>query len=272
MKTTSLFFIMIMLISCSVSKTKTVKSNLLILGTLHSGGKKVNSESIYNVLVNFKPDIILLEVESDLFEKENILKSSFDGSDNNEFKAVLKYQKEHPNVQLKPAELENKNVFRKNLGIYSEAGFVFNKIYELDSLNKLNAKEKSILLKLDKYDNLVNKIANEDLSVMNSKYSDDTVDSLMYYQYHKTKEIVNNHPEFEKYRLVSSKKDTISFKNYFNNWADFEGTQRNEGIAKNVIKYYKTNPNKRIILLTGFKHRFFVRNYLLKNNIKTMEF
>jgi hypothetical protein len=261
-----------MLLSCSVSKNRTEKSNLLILGTLHSGGKKINSNSIYEVLVNFKPDIILLEVESDLFERENILKSSFDGSDNNEFLAVLRYQKDHPNVQLKPAELENKNVFRKNLGIYSEAGFVFNKIQELDSLNKLNDKEKSILLKLNRYDNLVNKIANEDLRVMNSQYSDNTVDSLMHYQYHEIKKIVNNHSDFEKYRLISSKKDTISFKDYFNNWADFEGILRNEGIANNVIKYHQSNPTKRIILLTGFKHRFFVRKYLLKNNIKTIEF
>ncbi|MDV3725059.1 hypothetical protein CMU40_02490 [Elizabethkingia anophelis] len=247
--------------ACTTIQNQYKKSQLIILGTIHSGAENINTNSVYKILSDFKPDIILLEAESNIFEKENVLKSDFDGINSNEFQATLKYQKENPGVQIKPAELEGRNNYRKELGIYSEAGFVFNKIEELDKKGelKLSDQEKKHLLQFDSYWEAVDNIAKQDLKTVNSKQSDAIVDSLMQYQYIRTRAIVNNHNEFTKFRLLSSKSktDTITYKEYFNNWAHFEGNLRNEGIAKNVIRYYKENPGKKIILLTGFKHRFF---------------
>ena len=66
------------------------------MGTIHSGAENINTNSVYKILSDFKPDIILLEAESNIFEKENVLKSDFDGINSNEFQATLKYQKENP--------------------------------------------------------------------------------------------------------------------------------------------------------------------------------
>ncbi|MYY25943.1 hypothetical protein [Elizabethkingia anophelis] len=262
--------------ACTTIQNQYKKSQLIILGTIHSGAENINTNSVYKILSDFKPDIILLEAESNIFEKENVLKSDFDGINSNEFQATLKYQKENPGVQIKPAELEGRNNYRKELGIYSEAGFVFNKIEELDKKGelKLSDQEKKHLLQFDSYWEAVDNIAKQDLKTVNSKQSDAIVDSLMQYQYIRTRAIVNNHNEFTKFRLLSSKSktDMITYKEYFNNWAHFEGSLRNEGIAKNVIRYYKENPGKKIILLTGFKHRFFIKKYLEYQNIKTIEF
>lgn len=276
MKYLSLILSSIFVISCSTFINPYKDSRVIILGTIHYGAENINAKSVYTILSDFKPDIILLEAESSIFEKENVLKTDFDGINNNEFQATLKYQKENPGVQIKPAELEGRNNYRKELGIYSEAGFVFNKIDELNKKGelKLSGEEKKHLSKLDSYWDAVESIAKQDLKTVNSKQSDAIVDSLMKYQYNRTRDIVNNHNEFTKFRLLSSKnkKDTITFKEYFNNWSNFEGNIRNEGIAKNVIKYYKENPGKKIILLTGFKHRFFIKKYLENQNIKTIEF
>lgn len=276
MKYLTLIFSFFFVISCSTFMNPYKDSRIIILGTIHYGAENINTESVYTILSKFKPDIILLEAESNIFEKENVLKTDFDGINNNEFQATLKYQKENPGVQIKPAELEGRNNYRKELGIYSEAGFVFNKLEELDKKGeiKLSDQEKKNLSKLNSYWNAVESIAKQDLKTVNSKQSDAIVDSLMKYQYNRTRDIVNNHNEFTKFRLLSSKnkKDTITFKEYFNNWSNFEGNIRNEGIAKNVIKYYKENPGKKIILLTGFKHRFFIKKYLESQNIKTIEF
>ncbi|WP_454060284.1 hypothetical protein [Elizabethkingia ursingii] len=276
MKYLTFIFSFFFVISCSTLINPYKDSRIIILGTIHSGAENINTESVYTILSDFKPDIILLEAESNIFEKENVLKTDFDGINNNEFQATLKYQKENPGVQIKPAELEGRNNYRKELGIYSEAGFVFNKIDELNKKGelKLSDHEKKHLSKLDSYWDSVESIAKQDLKTVNSKQSDAIVDSLMKYQYNRTRDIVNNHNEFTKFRLLSSKnkKDTITFKEYFNNWSNFEGNIRNEGIAKNVIKYYKENPGKKIILLTGFKHRFFIKKHLENLNIKTIEF
>ncbi len=264
----------LLFVSCATFKSNSNKPSVVILGTIHSGANKINSDSIYKVLSDFEPDIILLELERNVFEKENILKKDFDGRSSNEIQAVLAYQQQHPNVAIKPAELEGRNIYRKNLGIYSEAGFVFKKIDELQSLGKLSQQEQSDYSLLDKYWMMTEDIARQDLKTINSMQSDRIVDSLMFYQYNKTKEIINNHDEFNNYKLVSSRAqtDTITFREYYNNWADFEGSFRNEAIAKNVLKYHKENPAKKIILLTGFKHRFYVKKYLAKQGLSTLEY
>lgn len=263
----------LLFISCATFKSNNQPS-VVILGTIHSGANKINSDSIYKVLSDFEPDIILLELESNVFEKENILKKDFDGRNSNEIQAVLAYQQQHPNVAIKPAELEGRNTYRKNLGIYPEAGFVFKKIDELQSLGKLSQQEHSDYSLLDKYWMMTEDIARQDLKTINSIQSDSIVDSLMFYQYIKTKAIVNNHDEFNNYKLVSSRSqtDTITFQEYYNNWAGFEGSFRNEAIAKNVLQCHKENPAKKIILLTGFKHRFYVKKYLAKQGLNTLEY
>ena len=269
-----LLFWALLSVSCTSFKNSSTKSSVVILGTIHSNTEKINSDSIYEVLSNFKPDIILVELECDAFEKENTLKDDFDGRNSNEIQAVLKYQQQHPDVKIKPAELDGRNTYRKNLGIYSEAGFVFKKIDELHNQGKLSKQELTDYLLLDKYWVMTEEIAKQDLKTINSVRSDKIVDSLMFYQYIKTKELVNNHDDFKNYKLISSreKADTITFREYYNSWADFEGNFRNEAIAKNVLKYYKENPTKKIILLTGFKHRFYVKKYLANKGLNTIEY
>lgn len=114
------------------------------------------------------------------------------------------------------------------------------------------------MLRFDSYWEAVDNIAKQDLKTVNSKQSDAIVDSLMQYQYIRTRAIVNNHNEFTKFRLLSSKSktDTITYKEYFNNWAHFEGNLRNEGIAKNVIRYYKENPGKKSFCSQGLNTAF----------------
>lgn len=70
-----------------------------------------------------------------------------------------------------------------------------------------------------------------------------------FYPYIKTKEIVNNHDEFENYKLINSRgeADNITFQEYCNDLADYEGSFRNETIEKNVLKYHKENPAKRLL-------------------------
>lgn len=273
MKKLSLFCSLLLFIACAQQKNLETGSNLVILGTIHSEAENVTAASIYEVLKNYQPDIILLEVEPNLFEKENVLKTDFDGVSNNEFKATLKYQKEHPNVQLKPAELDGKNNYRRKLGIYAEADFVVSKLNELLENNKLSAKEKRICDDYEKYWYKVDTISKQNLKTINSNKSDFVIDSLMNYQYSKMNEILKNHSEFSKAKILNStKSDSISYAKYYKKWSDFEGTIRNEGIAKNVVKYQKENPNKKIILLVGFKHRFYVKKYLKNQNIKTAEY
>ena len=67
-------------------------------------------------------------------------------------------------MQIKPAELEGRNNYRKELGIYSEAGFV---LIKLKNWIKRRIKAFSIgekhLLRFDSYWEAVDNIAKQDL-------------------------------------------------------------------------------------------------------------
>ena len=78
-------------------------------------------------------------------------------------------------MQIKPVELEGRNNYRKELGIYSEAGFVFNKIEELDKKGevKLSDQEKKSLSQLNNYWEAVENIAKQNLKTVNSRQSDE---------------------------------------------------------------------------------------------------
>jgi len=269
-----LFYIAIGLcLSCAtVQKTdKTSTPPTVIVGTIHVPTGKINADSIYNILYNFRPDIILVEAESNIFEKENTFKNNFDGMESNEFQGILKYQKENPAVAIKPAELANRNKIREQLGIYSEAGFVFSEVDQLKEKGRLSNDEKHISADFDKYWDLASNIGRQTLSRINTKNSDVVIDSLMQFQYHIIGKIVNRHKEFDDKKIKGSNGDSISYKNYYNKWANFEGKIRNEGIANNVLKYRKQYPNKKILLFVGYKHRFFIRHYLEKQ-IKLQEY
>ena len=67
-------------------------------------------------------------------------------------------------MQIKPAELEGRNNYRKELGIYSEAGFVLIKLKNwIKGELKLSDQEKKHLLRFDSYWEAVDNIAKQDL-------------------------------------------------------------------------------------------------------------
>ena len=266
MKKPFLYLALCMFLSCVTSQKEIKNTNAptVIVGTIHVPTAKINADSIYTILNRFKPDIILVEAEATIFEKENTFKSSFDGIDSNEFQGIIKYQKENPAVEIKPAELENRNKIREQLGIYAEAGFVFSEVDRIREEGKLSDAEKAISTEFDNYWDSATHVSKQDLKSINATKSDSIISHLMQFQYHKVGTIINQHSEFTHKKIKGSNGDSLSYKDYYTKWAHFEGKIRNEGIAKNVLKYRKQHPGKKILLLVGFKHRSLIKHYLEK--------
>lgn len=258
LKKSLLLCVLTFIFSCSSKKS----TEVTVIGTLHFPTKKINSDSIYNILKKINPDFILMEADSSIFNDEFSFKKTFD---ENEFNAVLKYLKLKPNINIRPIEFEGRNEYRKRVGIFPEAKAVFKSLNILSEKNIFTKNEQQIWDGFVKYWMLSDSINKGNLKTLNNTKADNIIDSLILYQYKKLKQITDNRQEFENSCLIDAKKDTITLKSYFQKWAKFEGKTRNNALASNSLNIIKNNPNAKIVILTGYKHRFYIRKYLKDN-------
>lgn len=269
MKKLHYYVLFIAFVSCSTSGNFSKNDpKISVLGTVHFPTENVNADSIYNVLLKFEPDMILTEIGQENMYEDFTYKKLYN---ENEMVSVVRYKMNHPKVQLRPIDIFERNEKRKALGVFSEASPVFQNLNKLNREKSFSNKEQVIWNKFSDYWKQSDNIGKSELKTINSKESDKVVDSLIYYQYFKLKEIVDQNPLFEKSKMANAKKDTISQRNYFATWADFE-MSRNKAIAENVHQYIKENPHKRIIVLIGFKHRFFIKEYLEHQGVNLSEY
>lgn len=269
MKRLFYYIFLIILTSCSTQRNLTnSEPKISLLGSVHFPTENLNADSIYNVFLGFKPDLILAEIDEDKMYEDFTYKNLYN---ENEIISIVRYKINHPKVEIRPIDIFQRNEKRKELGLFSEASAIFQNLNKLNNDKLFNSEEQLIWDNFSDYWEQSEKIGNSDLKTINSKDSDKIIDSLINYQYYKLKEIVSTNQLFEKNRLIDAKNDTITQRKYFETWADFE-MNRNKAIAENTLNYIKKNPNKRIIISLGFKHRFFVRKYLEEHGIQLTEF
>ncbi len=245
------------------------QTQVVVLGSVHFPTQKVNADSIYNILQKFKPDIILLEADSTNFYDDFTFKHLYD---ENEYIATVRYKMKNPMVNIRPIEFEGRNSYRKSIGIYPEAGPVWQRLNQLNNEKKFNKEEQKIWDELAYLDSVASAYKNASLQSINQPKIDQIINELIVSQYVSIKKIVDTNPVFAEAKLIDAKKDTITMRQYFALWADFEGNLRNNAIANNVMKQIKLNPGKKIIVITGFYHRPFILNKLAENKIPTKEF
>lgn len=263
------WIISIFLISCSINNKKSIsKTKISILGSVHFPTDNVNADSIYNVLLDFKPDVVLAEIDEDKMYEDFTYKNLYN---ENEIIAIVRYKFNHPKVQIRPIDLFKRNEKRQDLGLFSEASAIFQNLNKLNNEKSLNSEEQLIWDNFSNYWDQSEIIGASNLRLINSKESDQIIDSLINYQYNKLLNIVSKNKTFEKNRLINAKNDTLTQSLYFQTWVDFEKS-RNLAISENILNQIKNNPHKRIIISVGYKHRFFVKKYLEEEGIIVTEF
>lgn len=244
----SLCFFVILIFSCRQAD----QTELYILGTVHFSTENVNADSIYNVLLRLRPDVIMMESDSTNFNEDFSFKKTYD---ENEYNAVIKYQSTFPEVRVRPIGFQGRNAYRKKIGLYPEAIKVFKELNRLADGNQFSRLEQK---KWDQFAKIWlqgDSIAKSTLEVINSSYTEQLVADILRFQYDELLQIVNNREEFETNYLVDARDETISLKNYFTKWCQFEYEDRNKRMARNIELVVSKNSGQRMIVLMGFKHK-----------------
>ncbi|MBZ4189923.1 hypothetical protein [Niabella beijingensis] len=247
---------------------------LTIIGNTHFASESFNADTLSTILEKVKPDIILLELDSGLFSK------TFDEkfrlkykSKENEPVATARYIELHPLTIASHFDYENRDTYRLQHGIKQSqnlAGKLLDSLYR----NKLLRKRQTKIVK--KYYSLtdeLNAYIDRPAFNFNSFELDKLAKRKQFYQHHKIRKVINQRNEFSKLLVTTSLGTKASLQNAYSSLSQFWDL-RNKTMAKNIAAIVKQNPGKRIVVLTGFSHRYFLKREIHRHykHIKLREF
>lgn len=250
-----LFFMAILfcMAGTSFAQKTPVQAELIIVGTLHSGNKKFNHKTLYRVLKKIKPDIVLKESSDEykhIFGLEfiRLLRLRKPGI---EQLSLNKYMVKNKNCVIipydtiipdRPAYIKAwaaiDDLFYKKL---NEAAMSFNDSIVYASFNKKNK---------DYYGGFKNltlaRLNKADIVELSRQIHKTETDTILYFgkKYISDTTIVQN---FEKELIFWDK--------------------RNAYMVQQIIKTVNQNPGKKIVVLCGLNHKYYLTDHLQQQQI-----
>ncbi|UII34550.1 hypothetical protein LVD17_12100 [Fulvivirga ulvae] len=262
-------FVATAMLSCQTEKP----TEIIVIGTLHQPEPNFNPDILFGILEDVKPDLILRELDSSAFTPD--FKYINVDLNSNETQASAMYVEKYPDTQLRPYEFEGRNEYRINIGSRPTDGLT-TKL--LDSLNKVNLLSTDEAAIVNKYQALI-----EPLIVLASKspenFNNPATDSIcakrQYYQYQMLRQVTDKRDEFATTFHTKPDGQDISYRDGYRLAGDFWDL-RNQTMAKNIMAVSKQNQGKRIVVLCGFMHRYYILSELKRlgkdKNIVLKEF
>lgn len=251
MKTTSLMTIMSFFMLSSFGQNK-----LIILGSAHIESENLTLKLYEHIIDSIKPDLILFELDSsDMTADFGFKKAMLDfiATSKNEkgqqsffeVSAVNNYVLKNPKTLLRPYDIPNRDkYFFENNYLENEANFEndLKSLYNKDSLSIENYIIVSHYLKLKQIDSL---ILVSDIRTLNSETSDNFFKYFFEWRERNLIKLVQSIPSLKKYESF------IKFDTSF--WR-----LRNDAMVQNIIRYTKEYKNKKILVVTGTYHRYYL--------------
>ncbi|AIM36862.1 hypothetical protein KO02_09245 [Sphingobacterium sp. ML3W] len=254
-KTISILFTLLFSIYSFAQKTE-----IIVLGNIHQPVPNYNSDTIVTILDKIKPDFLLQEIDSSFFNVDFTFKTP---PKENEGLASVKYIDKNTKAQMRPFDFEGRNEYRKINGFNPTEGLALKLVDSLYNENRLTKKQAKVY---KKYIDLLEPLkiaASKDPRSFNNSINDKICKERQYYQYHKLLSVMKERSELSNTYYTQANAQKISYLKGFQLASEFWDL-RNKTMAKNILKIAEENPGKKIIVLTGFMHRYYIISELKK--------
>lgn len=237
-------------------------TTVCILATVHKANPNYNADSIVDILNLFQPDLILTEEDTLLFEaihkeyKQNLQMPlfarvgrsfGFGGPGENEGRAVRKYKINHSSVDIRPYDYEGRNALYEKNHTFSREDEITKRIESLTKNRLLNGEQTKIWSVYGNINDTLNTLSNQTPYSINQQTYYDITERRQEWQYHKVAEIISTNDNLKEYL------------EFYRNNGEFWDI-RNKEMAKHIAIFIQLYPKKRIMVLTGAFHKY----YLLK--------
>ncbi len=249
------------------------QTEVTIIGNIHQPVPNYNANTLYNILTKIHPDFLLQELDSSFFDSDFQFKEN---PTENEGIASARYIAQYPATKMRPFDFEGRNEYRKEIGSRPTDGLTIDLLDSLYNQNLLSKRQSEIY---KTYEGLLEPLmvaASKSLEHFNNSKTDSICAQRQYYQYTMLPKIINVREEFSNQFHTKPNGEKISYQEGFQLACNFWDL-RNQTMAKNILKIANNNKGKRIVVLIGFMHRYYIISELKRlishnRNIKLKEF
>ena len=234
-------------------------TEVFVVGTMHFETDNIKRDDFYTYISKVSPSIILYENSTQSVKRMvkrtdfiNQMMSSFKKENKVESFVVHRYLKYHPECKVLSYDWEERGQFHFKHNYRKNMGKLLGMAHKLNREKVLSNEESKVMNEYQeitkKYLNLGNSKTPYDF---NNPIADNIIRVRQEYAYHKipqilkTKELSDELSEFLPVHM--SYWDT-----------------RNMAMVDNIINQIKNNPNQRIVVLTGYSHRYYLIDELKK--------
>ena len=243
----------------SFGQTDTSRTEIIIIGTIHSGNKYLNDKTLYKLLKSLNPDIILDEYSETYkpvfgLQTATFLKIAKPGIEQS---ALQRIARRHKKIVILPYD----TAFARKQYIKEFIKFESLLYDSLSTIKKEHLDSMKYGAYTAKRDNYYELFLTQDLQKINEV----KVYTLGGELYKADKELIL--PLIKKY--VKDSSIARKFEANLKFWND-----RNNFMVRQIEKISTLNPGKRIVVLTGLNHKYFLTEKLTSNygnNIKLTE-
>ncbi|WP_460584319.1 hypothetical protein [Hymenobacter arcticus] len=228
-------------------------TQLVVLGTTHAPHANLNPDSLYAALKILKPDVLLFESDSAYLPQlrrlpglQQALQVALGGSaPENEGQAMRKYVRWHPATVWQPFEWNRRNAYHRQYGILTKPDEVMQRLRQLHAAQQLVPWQLRVLNAYDSLSTRLDTLAQLPLDSLNTTAADSLAARRQHTQYQLLGKIVATHPALSDFRAFYQINEAY--------WGI-----RNRAMARNIAAWLVRYPHKRLVVLTGFNHRYYL--------------
>lgn len=237
------------------------RTEIYVIGNIHDSVPNYHPKILFDMLSRIKPDIILHEVDNQGM-KEYETDKSLKG---NEIAASNLYLEKFPETVRLPFDFEGRNQYRKDKGMVPTDNLSVKLIDSLYKAKQLSSSESKLYEEFLNTTKELMKTAELSPENFNNKITDKISEKRQNAQYSGLLKITETRKEFTDRFVTKPNGKKISYRDGFKLMSGFWDL-RNQTMARNIYNATLKYPHKRIVVLTGFLHRYYLLKELNKLN------
>lgn len=225
------------------------QTSIVILGIAHVRSERFNPDSILEVMNKFKPDVILMELDTSLMDAQGNLKGKMMAADENEEIAMKQYKNANPAVQVRRFDIEYRSQFYQSHKTFATEARLGKTVDSLWKHNGLDRESMQIISTFYRVNSAIDILSDMGITMMNSKEYKHMAEFRQNWMYQKELAVIARTPALHEY--YDFYKDDGEF------W-----DIRNKRMIANITNYTKAFKGKKVLVLTGRMHTYYLTDGL----------
>ena len=229
-------------------------TEVIVIGTIHKATVNFTKDDLVRILGRLNPAAILFEVDSSFLDKQSARLLPQYQKMTLEAEAVTAFL-DKSKVPLLAYDLEGRNQIYKDRHYFELQKQFSEDVESLSGEDKLGTEARLLLEGIVALDNMRDAFGADRPEVVNSASCDAVMERKQTYDHAGVRKIIDLTPALSRF------KEFARFDEEF--W-----DERNQTMARNILNRIKDFSGKRVVVLCGFEHRYYLVRLLRANESK----